>query len=326
MKTIPCVKDLQTILILRGEGSLGDAVLSSCAYREIKKANPSVRITVAAYGASLGYLRQITAIDEVFELPVRRVIRPHQRWPSLIKAGLALHKKHFDLVIDSSAKNFYNWRLFKWLCGGKDRVLDFAHSPVPFGAPLAHASRHEQAILEQLGITRPDPSYDLPVPSSAQEKLDAFTQTNAPQGYILLNPFGSVAERTLNAQTCTAAVKALPEFPVFIACMPSQRSAAETVCRALQTQGVAGHVYQTADVFDLFALVRAARLVVTPDTAVVHIASGYHQPTLAFYNAFWIYNAPNNSQAFVVKTDRADVNRFEQEALLHAAASVKECL
>lgn len=326
MKTIPSVKDLHHILILRGEGSLGDAVLSSCSYREIKKANPSVRITVAAYGAALGYLRQIPAIDEVVALPVRRVIRRHQRWPSLIKAGLALRKRRFELVIDSSAKNFYNWRLFKWLCGGKDRVLDFAHSPVPFGAPLAHASRHEQAILEQLGVVRPDPSYDMPVPASAQEKLDAFTQKNAPCGYLLLNPFGSVAVRTLNAQTCTAAVKALPELPVIIVCMPSQRLAAEAVCRALQAQGLAGYVYQTADVFDLFALVRGAKLVVTPDTAVVHIASGYHKPTLAFYNAYYTYNSPNNPLAFVVKTDRADVNRFEQRALQQAAASVRECI
>lgn len=326
MKTIPSIKDLKNILILRGEGSLGDAVLSSCSYREIKKFNPSVRITVAAFGAALGYLHQISYIDEVVALPVRRIIRPNQRWLSLILAGLALRKRHFDLVIDSSAKNFYNWRLFKWLCGGKDRLLDFVHSPVPFGSPLEHAGRHEQAILEQLGIPRPDPSYDLPVPEDAQTKLDAFAAKNVPHGYLLLNPFGSISARTLNPQTCTLVASTLREFPAVIVCMPSQRAAAEAVLRALQAEKLTGYVYQTASVFDMFALVRGAKLVVTPDTSVVHVASGFKKPTVAFYKSYSAYNAPNNTKAFVINTDPADVNLFEQNALFQAVASVRECL
>lgn len=326
MKTIPHIKELKNILILRGEGSLGDAVLSSCAYREIKKANPSIRITVAAYGAALGYLKQIPYIDDVVALPIRRVIRRHQRWPSLIKAGLALRKRHFDLVVDSSAKNFYNWRLFKWLCGGKNRVLDFAHAPGVYGASGVHASRHEQAILTQLGVPEPDASYCLPIPSETEQKINAFTADFAPQGYILLNPFGSIAMRTLNVQTCRRIMEYWNQagWCVLVPCMPSQRAAAEDIVRPFPAGK--NTVFQTADVFDLFALVRGSAAVVTPDTAVVHIAAGFVKPTVAFYNSYSVYNEPNNPQARVVKTAKTDINQFNWADFEKSAEEVKSLL
>ena len=69
MKEIPNVHDLHNILILLEEGSLSDALLSSCCYREIKKANPQVKITAACCGPAYDYLVYHPCIDEVIKLP-----------------------------------------------------------------------------------------------------------------------------------------------------------------------------------------------------------------------------------------------------------------
>lgn len=309
MKKIPAVQTLHHILILRGEGSLGDAVLSSACYREIKKANPQIKITVACFGAAYEYFLHYPYVDEVFKLPVRRVIRPNQRWVSLILAALKLRKRHFDLVLDSCYKPFWNWRLFKKIAGG-GRVLDNYTSPVqPFGAPSCHASEHEVAILKLLGIAHPNPAYELPVPADTQQAVALWLTRQKCSRYLLLNPSGSVAARSFRAETLRELCAALRRLQLpFV--VPAMASQAERVKKIFANEKDV-FVKQTANVFELFELVRRSAAVLTPDTAVVHIAAGFEKPTLAFYNTLSAYNAPHNPKAVVLETDPSDVNTFD---------------
>ena len=75
MKQIPDIRTLKNILIMRPEGSLGDAIMSTCCYREIKRANPAIKITVACFGNSYGFLKANPYIDEIFKIPIRTRIR-----------------------------------------------------------------------------------------------------------------------------------------------------------------------------------------------------------------------------------------------------------
>ncbi len=309
MKKIPAVQTLHHILILRGEGSLGDAVLSSACYREIKKANPQIKITVACFGSAYEYFLHYPYVDEVFKLPIRRIIRPNQRWVSLILAALKLRKRHFDLVLDSSYKPFWNWRLFKKIAGG-GRVLDNYTSPVqPFGAPSGHSSEHEAAILKLLGIADPNPAYELPVPADTQQAVALWLARQKCFRYLLLNPSGSVAARSFRAETLRELCAALRRLRLpFV--VPAMASKAEELRKIFSNEKDV-FVKQTDNVFELFELVRRSVAVLTPDTSVVHIATGFERPTLAFYNALCTYNAPHNPKAAVLETDPADVNVFD---------------
>lgn len=300
---------MRNILVLRGEGSLGDAIISSCCYREIKKANPQAKITVACFGAAFGFFKNNPYVDEVFKLPVRRIIRPNQRWLGLFVAALKLRRKKFDLVLDSSDKDFFNWRAFKWLAGG-ERVLDCFTSPVkPFGAPARHGSVHEQAILKQLGIPNPDKSYDLPVGPLTRKAVAEWLEKNKIQKYILLNPTGSVAPRRFRMDTLLELCTAMRRLGLpFV--LPAMASNFKELSEIFQSRPDV-FVKQTADIFELFELVRRAALIVTPDTAVVHIASGFEKPSLVFYNTLSAYNAPDNPHALVLETERPDVNMFD---------------
>lgn len=309
MKNIPDVRALRNILVLRGEGSLGDAIISSCCPREIKKVNPQAKITVACFGAAYEFFKHNPYVDEVFKLPVRRIIRPNQRWISLFLAALKLRKRKFDLALDSSDKDFLNWTLFKRIAAG-DRVLDCFTSPVrPFGSPKDHGSLHEAAILKQLGVKNPDKSYDLPIPPLTRQNAAQWLEDRAIQKYILLNPTGSVEPRRFRPGTLKKICACLRRFklPFIVPALPGNfKELAETFKGSDDV-----FVKQTADVFELFELVRRAALVVTPDTSVVHIAAGFEKPSLIFYNTLSAYNAPGNPKALVLETDRADVNKFD---------------
>ena len=309
MKQIPNIRTLHNILICRGEGSLGDAIISSCCYRGIKQANPHIKISVACYGAGYAFLKRNCYIDTIIKLPVKTRIRPHQRWASLLWAGLQLRKEHFDLVLDSSDKDFYNWRLFKWLAGG-DRVLDCFTSPVkPFGSPGAHGSTHEQTILKLLGISNPDKTYDLPTTPTEQEEVSSFLAKHHLQHFIVLNPSGSVVQRRFNATTLRALYQRLLALncPIVVPCAPDMYTYWQPIFKDMP------HVFlkPTQSVFELFEWVRRCQLVITPDTSAVHIAAGFNKPTLVFYNTLSVYNAPDNPLAHIIETDPQDVNVFD---------------
>ncbi len=309
MKQIPAINTLQNILVCRGEGSLGDAIISSCCYRGIKQANPRIKISVACYGAGYEFLKRIPYIDKIIKLPVKTRIRPHQRWPSLIWTGLQLRKEHFDLVLDSSNKDFYNWRLFKWLAGG-DRVLDCFTSPVkPFGAPGAHGSVHEQAILKLLGISNPDKTYDLPTTPTEQAIISSFLTEHNFQHFIVLNPSGSVVQRRFNPTTLKELHQRLLAWhcPIVVPCVPDMYAYWQPIFKNMP------HVFlkPTQSVFELFEWVRRCQVVITPDTSAVHIAAGFKKPTLVFYNTLSVYNAPDNPLAHIIETDPQDVNIFD---------------
>ncbi|MBR5151482.1 MAG: glycosyltransferase family 9 protein, partial [Elusimicrobiaceae bacterium] len=242
------------------------------------------------------------------KLPIPKLIRPNQRWLTLIWQGLKLRRHHFDLVLDSSNKNYKNWRLFKWLAGG-ERVLDYFTSPVqPFGAPHAHGSTHEQAILKLLGVKNPDASYDLPVPPKDQQEVQTWLDDRHITTYILLNPSGSVDKRRFSAHTLQGLAKKLAPFnvPLIVPSAPTMYVHWQQATQAIPNM----YVKQTKSIFELFEWVRRANWVLTPDTSVVHIAAGFGKPCLVFYNTLSVYNAPNNPRAQIVETDRKDVNRF----------------
>lgn len=306
MKQIPDIRTLKNILIMRPEGSLGDAIMSTCCYREIKRVNPSIKITVACFGNSYDFLKVNPYIDKIFKIPIRTRIRRHQHWPTLIWTGLKLRRCHFDLVLDSCSKTALNYRLCKWLAAS-GRLLDRFTCPVqPFGAMDKHGSEHECSILRLLGIKNPSPHYDLPIPSADRQTITAWLEQEKLDRFILFNPFGSVDKHSFNPQTAEHLYKLLKTWNLPWV-VPLASSSYE---RGKQLLGRFPNVFikQTKNVFELFELVRRAQAVVTPDTSVVHISTGFEKHCLTFYNTPTAYALPNNPKAHVIKTALSDIN------------------
>lgn len=74
-------------------------------------------------------------------------------------------------------------------------------------------------------------------------------------------------------------------------------------------------VYEkTETVFDTIELIRKAKCVISPDTAIVHIASGFNKPLIAFYSQdeenfnHW---QPNNSAPTHILRFNKNVNELD---------------
>ena len=322
MKNIPQIQEFHNILVCRAEGSLSEAIISSCCYREIKKASPHTKITVACFGPAYEFYKRNPYVDEVFKLPVRSLIRYNQRWLGLFLAALKLRRRHFDLVLDPSDKKYLNWRMFKYIVGG-DKVLDVFTSPVqPFGAPDKHGSENEASVLKLLGIPTPDKAYDLPILSSARKSAGDWLEGRQLQNYILFNPWGEEGKPLFKPNVVKEISKAMARLNLaFVVAVP--QNSAEAWAEQMKDEP-AVFVKPTEDIFELFELVRRSSLTLTPACAVVHIAAGFGKPSLVFASLPLASYAPDNPKAKILEVEAQDVNVFDWWKLESAIEQLKK--
>ncbi|MBQ7908175.1 MAG: glycosyltransferase family 9 protein [Elusimicrobiaceae bacterium] len=321
MNTLPRIQDLRSILVLRGDGSLADAILSSCCYRELKKANPKIKITVASFGPAYELFKSNSYVDCVVKLPFAALAKEKVTF-QLLRKALKLRLKKFDLVLDSSNKDFFAWRLFKKIAGA-NRLLDASTSPQqPFGAPDQHNSVHEQAILKQLGVENPDKSYDLPVSSGSRQRVENWLEKHSLQKYILFNPFGSAKERRFRADTMRELCVSFRRLGLPFVVPAKVQDLAELTQIFKEEKDV--FVGDIVEFSELFELVRRSSLVISTDSSVVHIASGFEKPGVFFYHQSTVFTAPENPKAVVLMSKPEDINFFDWWKLNNSVDSFQE--
>ncbi len=59
--------DIKSILFLRYDGKIGDMVVNSLMFREIKKVYPNIKIGVVARGAAMDIIKDNPNIDKIYE-------------------------------------------------------------------------------------------------------------------------------------------------------------------------------------------------------------------------------------------------------------------
>ena len=81
------------ILFLRQDGKIGDYIVSSFVFREIKKFNPEIKIGVVCTKKGAYLFKQNPHIDQLYFVKKRSIF-------DYIKCGLSLAKESYDVVID----------------------------------------------------------------------------------------------------------------------------------------------------------------------------------------------------------------------------------
>lgn len=308
------IKKIKSILILRCEGSLGDAIIASFAFREIKKQYPNLKIGVVAFGPCHSYYSKNKHIDELYLLPIKHKIRSHQHWPELLWEAFKIRLKKYDLVLDSSDKSAVNWNAFKWLCSKKNGLYDINHNSGVFGDYSKHRCQHEKLLLENIGLTGINSNYDIYSTPESEQNFNDWLKKNQINEFICINAFGSVKERTFNKNTIETIINnSSIQTNFVIPCMPKQLKEANDII----PDNLKSHckVFVTQNTFELVAIIKASKAVISPDTAAIHIAAGLNKPTLAFYNNYTNFYSPNNPNAMIIKTARNDVNDFDYAEL-----------
>jgi ADP-heptose:LPS heptosyltransferase len=277
-------------LVLRALG-LGDFLTGLPAISLLRRALPGHEIVLAAPHALAPLVELAPVIDRLH--PVGELE------PLTFRAPV-------DVGVDLHGKGPASRRLLEDLRPA--RVVGFAHLPSERPGPEWRRDEHEvdrwcRLVAESFGVPGEWPGV------AGTMRIPAV---DVPTGLTVIHPGASAGARRWPVDRFAAVGRSLREsdHDVVVTGGAAEHVLAETVAAA-----AGGRALLNLEITELAAVIAAARLVISGDTGVAHLASAYATPSVVLYGpvpptwwgppangpheALWHGNGPGNPQADV---------------------------
>lgn len=289
------------VLILRPEGSLGDAILTSGYYESLKTFNKNVEIHLFCFHSAYEYAKNLKNVDRIYRIRMSK-LRQHRGFISLFFLGLLLRLRNMDIIIDDNPYNGKNWDMFISLLG-KEKVISVPRIyPSPYG--------RTEDVLKQLGVPYISPKIEIK--TEYKNKVLKFLTENKIDNYIVFNCFGSVRNKSF---TCGTFAKMLAEIrrknkniPIVFPYQPFQKN----ILKDFYHDDKNLFFFETSSPQDVFALMENSKniLLISPDTSFVHVAKLLNRSTIDIMREGDCYLS-SNPLATEILANHADVNIFD---------------
>lgn len=327
---------VKTILILRND-KIGDMIISTPLFRELKKRHPGVAIDVVASSGNADIVRDNPHVRDVII------------WDEKQGAGKdfqtiwAIRRRAYDVIFSTSnrfsipflmrikllgAKYLIGFKIARYRTntaelGMYDYTVDCVRSE-----PLL---RSYFAAFGQFGLapgleSEPiDARYELfGVEVHAAKAWQFFAALRKEyRGAVCFNGQGSGSNRTIAvedaARLCAGVADQHPDHAVIVTFAPEGKARASEIVKRSARPNVRLS-FDTGHVLELAALVRECDLLISPDTSLIHMASTYNKKILGFYintdNFKWFYPASDKYIVMLAKTE--EIGRIDTAAALRA--------
>lgn len=318
------VKNAKSILFLRYD-KIGDMVITTPVFRELKTAYPHISISVLASETNCGVLENNPHIEHIY-------LNDKKNWFKDLYTLWKLRKKSFDVAVefDHSVVPHAIFRLKminpkkvisvkkdgRYGVDGKELSLYDFYTP-------RNDSMHFRDIwlhtLEPFGITPGSNKYEVFPLEKSFSVAESFCNQFGKKLKIWINLEGSTEERKLDKNNFKKISKLLYErcqnIQIVLFFVPSKYEYYKNFVSDLNLDFVS-LCYPTEHILDLCAIVSKMDIVISPDTSVVHIASIYNIPIISFFKDDMVhYNHFAPLSDFIQTSfDRVDSisNGFEQ--------------
>jgi len=268
---IPVQTPARNILLVRWDGKLGDAFVSSFFHREAKRS-----------GARVSVVTTTSLVDLHAEHFGADLVIGASRKPGLMELMRhAWRLRGVDTVVHLTERLAAREIVFLWLLRPVN-VFSLDDHPRwvngKLGSDTATLRFDEKyaAVLRRLGMSVIDTAPVIPTATSrVGDDVD-----------VVFNPFGSRPDKSISTERAVSTLKQLaarhPERRIGVLSCAQTRVHAEEICDAVGLEAVA--VCQGAQTIPgMIDTLWAASVVISVDTSVVHIAAGMRKPLLAIY-------------------------------------------
>ena len=185
------LKHPKSFLFLRQDGKIGDYIVSSFVFREIKKFNPLIKIGVICTKQNAYLFQRNHNIDEIYLVKKRNIL-------DYIKTALFIRKERYDVVIDPTiilrnrdllllrilnARNYIGYRKADYNIFNINITKD------------GHFSEIYKEALAQSNISLSDDRYDIPQDDLIKEEILKFITDNKLNNFITINFYGNGKNR-----------------------------------------------------------------------------------------------------------------------------------
>lgn len=322
-KTVFETKKIKNILIMRDNNKLGDMIIFTPLFRECHRLGLDVSVVTGDVCAEL--LKENKNIKHIF------VCKEH--FFNMFFLALKLRKKKYDLIIDP-LNEVHSYRSImmmqvinpKHILGfnkeGKYKTYDISLSEDL--SLNRHTSERIKSILQKINpdidLDKIDLSYELPIPSDVDNTVKQYLERFNGKKTVLLNPFGALKTRKFSAAKINSIVDIIKKKianPVIII------SGLESEIKDIEIDGVektpfTRYIHATS-------LVKQVDYIVSVDTSIVHAATAFNKPIVAFYpmskarvNSQPLTWGPNSEHAIQVLSDTRNVEDIPDDIIKYA--------
>ena len=317
------MKNVKSILFLRYDGKIGDMVINTLMFREIKKRYKDIKIGVVARGAASDIIKFNPYVDRIYNYEKGDEARLAKK----------IESEGYDILIDFSEMLRVNQMKFINLCKAKINIgLDkkgWKLFDLSYEKDYSkHITDMYARVLKLLGIDSPDLSYDVFTDAESVDRIDRkLREIGNPKDIILVNPYAASKHRSFNREKILAIGKKVLKNPENTLVFIGEESKSEEIYKIAEELGERAKYPMLHGILDVAELVGRARYVITPDTSIVHIgvAKGVHMTAVYRLDTgdnnsvVWGPNSKLVKQLFskdIPKLgEEADINMFDVEEI-----------
>jgi len=267
---------------------IGDLILTTPTVAVLREHFPEAHVTLVASSECANLLPAISGVDRI--LLARRNLRD-----LALFLTVASHK--FDYCIDFTRNDRSAFLAF--LSGARKRIVSYrVRDQSKNRARLytdfvnvrmrdLHTIDYNLALLEPLGIRDVSCALHLQLPQSAHEKADALRRNwKLSKPYIILHPGSARQEKLWEPERWAQVIERFGRDDNFDLVLTSGASSPEQAHIAAikgKTQQEIIDLSGKTDLLTLAALIGEARLLVTVDSAPMHLAAATRTPQVVLF-------------------------------------------
>ncbi len=269
--------------------NIGDVILTTPVMAALKSAFPESFLTAVTSSRAQGILQGSRTVDHV------AIYDKSMSWPQKLSMIAALRQKKYDIVVD--LRN----TLIPFLVSAKKRSALFRSSKI-----LMRRDKHLEILkLMHLPteIINPFQFYNSAEEASALSKIGSFRPSSIREPWMVVAPAAASSLKTWKMENFREVIgELLRDFPGFVILAGDKRERvlAEPIAAAYPSRVI--NLAGETTLRETAALVARAQLVLTNDSAVMHLGYELERPVAAIFG-------PTNPEKYGRKSPRVRILR-----------------
>ena len=325
--------EIKSVLFLRADG-IGDAIVTTPLWRALKKRRPDLVIGVAGSFRNIPILEQDPNISHTYDFADPD---PKRRRAEIARA----QAMHYDLVFGCTfhrttktaiqARRASRHGYTAYMMRGKPNNRVYLFSKIVFregGANLPMVTQLQYMLEQTLGITLVDDERmpEIHIPAEVREKIAArlseLLKRTGSSRVVVVNTESATPFREWGFdKSCELARKLAANHADLHIALISSPASAEALAQYIKDSKLPPTVsyFPTANIFEAAALLEKSELLISPDTATIHVANALRKPIIGFYlkdNEWKPYEVP--SYVFITEEEQP-IATIPVEGVLKAA-------
>ena len=273
--------NIKSILFLRYDGKIGDMVVNTLMFREIKKSYPDIKIGVVTRGGAKDIISNNKNVDRIYEY--------NKKSSEVKKLAREIALEKYDLLIDFSEMLRVNQMMFINMCKarfnmGLDRkdwnLFDISVNSNEDFKWTNHITVRYSAYLEKLGLEKNKINLEYDVCVDEDNKYKKFFENVKQKNIVVLNPYGASKHKSFNIETLKNIINYFKDRDTVVILLYFGDKKSELI----NLKNEYTHIPESIkSIQDSIKIIEKSDMVISPDTSIVHIASALKKKLICVY-------------------------------------------